>query len=223
MSFIISVNHLAVFAILVSCVNLVASDEIDALELKVERAIEDFPESCYGVQARDGGWGSAVLISAEGRFLTSAHVFQSVGESVTIHQVGRPEMSARVVRLDRDLDIALLEADDPSRLGRVARVSSLSSRTGINEPIEVLAFGHASGFRKGRRAPFRFGFAYENAQGDLVSNCHLTIGDSGGMLLNIEGELIGIHRTIDRKGGHATHVSVAVILDRWPDLRRADS
>lgn len=73
------------------------------------------------------------------------------------------------------------------------------------------------------RAPFRFGFAYENAQGEMVSNCHLTIGDSGGALLNLESELLGIHRTIDRKGGHATHVSGASILDRWPDMRRGNS
>ncbi|MEC5126423.1 serine protease [Verrucomicrobiales bacterium BCK34] len=223
MNFIINVNHVVAVAAMASCLNLVASDEIDLLERKVERAVEEFSGSCYGVRALDGGWGSAVLISAEGRFLSSAHVFQFVGESITVHQVGGPEISARVVRLDRELDIALLEAADFRVRGKEVKVVSLSSGARIDEPVEALAFGHASGFRRERRAPLRFGFVYENAEGDLISNCRLTIGDSGGALLNLEGELIGIHRTVDRKWGSATHVSLAAIFDRWPDMKKSDS
>ncbi len=221
MNFIINANCAAAFAVLVSCATLAVGDEIGALELKVERAIDDFSEACYGVKARDGGWGSAVLISGGGRFLSSAHLFQTPGESATIYQVGGVEISARVVRLDHDLDVALLRMDDPSRLSRGAVVIPLRSQAKTDGPVEVLAFGHASGFRKGRRAPFRFGFAYENVEGQIVSNCHLTIGDSGGALLSLDGELLGIHRTVDRKGGYASHVPVALILKRWPDIAGA--
>ncbi|MDF1739731.1 MAG: serine protease [Verrucomicrobiales bacterium] len=223
MNFIIKAKPVVFLVTLVSCVNLVAGDGIEALELKVEQAIEDFSGACYGVRTCDGSWGSAVLISKGGRFLSSAHLFESVGESVVIHQVGRPEGLGKVVRLDRDLDVALLQADGGGYYAKGTQVLALSSRPGLDEPTEALAFGHASGFRRERKAPLRFGFVYENAEGDLISNCRLTIGDSGGALLNLDGELIGIHRTVDRKWGSATHVSLAAILDRWPDMKKGDS
>jgi len=200
----------------------VSAGEVDwhAVERDVRSVVASRAAACYAVETREHGWGSAVMIDPDGILISAAHLFRGIGEKVTLHQADHPPFLAEVTRIDRDHDIALIRATPPeNRVAYPWIPFAEENRTGGEAVIKAISLGHAAGFRPGRTAPPRFGFAYAGGRGEiLISTCRINCGDSGGALLALDETLIGIHRSIDRRSRMATHVTVSSILATWPDL-----
>jgi hypothetical protein len=146
------------------------------------------------VKAAGGqGSGSAFCIHPSGWFLTNAHVAQ--GELTLVLNPSlktEKSYSARVVRSDPDLDLALLRVEGVKGLPALA----LGSDEGLEELAEVVAFG------------FPFGTALRAVSvnsGSITSLRHkdgrldriqldvvLNPGNSGGPVLDGAGKVIGV-------------------------------
>lgn len=187
-------------------------------------------QSCVGLLADDGRWSSGVVVGSQGHWIfTVAHGCSHVGESILVY-FGEGRMGrARVVRRDARLDAAVLKID-PQKIGTreirsdtrgVAAAVRWSASPG-DESAGVVAMwsaGHAGGAGAIGQAGVRMGFGYQREDSALlVSTCALAPGDSGGPVFDRRGRLLGLHRTVEAGGDFATHVSLAAILDRWPDL-----
>ena len=61
-------------------------------------------------QADDGGVGSGVLISKDGKILTAAHVVQG-GQPITIEFTDGQRLKAQIVESSTSADLALLQVD----------------------------------------------------------------------------------------------------------------
>jgi S1-C subfamily serine protease len=88
------------------------------------------------------GYGSAFCIHSSGWFLTNAHVAQ--GEITLILDPSlktEKSYSARVVRSDNEVDLALLHVDGVKNLPTVP----LGSDEGLEELMEVVGFGFPFG------------------------------------------------------------------------------
>lgn len=145
-------------------------------------------------QERRSGAGSGFFISADGYILTNNHVVQDAVK-VKIFDIDKKEYTAKIIGTDPKTDLALLKitAENVSFL-------PLGDSNSVEVGEWVLAIGNpfnqdltvTSGIisAKGRQ----LGLAqYEDF---LQTDAAINMGNSGGPLINMKGEAIGINSTI---------------------------
>jgi len=145
--------------------------------------------------------GSGVLIDADGVVLTNAHVVQGAGRITAQLPDGRT-FNARVLGLEQDLDLAVLQLDDASGLPTV--VLGTSSDLMLGET--VIALGNPYGLDHtvstgvvstvSREMEIAEGVYQTYVQTDAAINP----GNSGGALVNIDGDLIGVNTAVHSAG-----------------------
>jgi S1-C subfamily serine protease len=191
----------------------------------VVEAIEHASPAVVGVTAYLGGYGqgvgSGVIIHPAGYVVTSAHVIEGA-QSVSVQPFRqRTDVRATVVRNDPSRDLALLRIEGtrewpyvtlcPSRevlLGETA--IAVGAPHGLDDTITV---GVVSA--KGRPAKVARGVTLR----DLIqTDASINTGNSGGPLINLDGEVIGIIASIlPRAAGIAFAVpaeQVGALLER---------
>lgn len=145
-----------------------------------------------GEPAKFGGTG--FLIDTKGYLVTNAHVVNKA-DKVTVQSRSGVELSAKTIYFDDSLDIAILKIDD-SLFKTVASLPysiNKKSSADLAEPIFTLGFP---------RDEIVYGEGYLSAKtgynGDTLT-CQISIsanpGNSGGPVINKEGEVIGILST----------------------------
>jgi S1-C subfamily serine protease len=147
------------------------------------------------------GSGSAVVLSADGFLVTSAHVVAGRGSGGRASFVDGSELSFSVVGTDRLSDLAVLRVDGsdlaPARLGDASelRVGQL-----------VVAIGNPHGFAGsvtagvvsalGRSLPARAGGTYRVIDNVIQTDAALNPGNSGGALADSRGCVVGINTAV---------------------------
>ena len=139
------------------------------------------------------GYGSGVIISPDGYIVTNAHVVDSASKLVVI-LAGGEEVEATLVGVDDVTDLAVLKIDKKN-LTSISLGDSAKARVGetvlaIGNPMGQELYGSVS---KGiisatNRQVTIDGHVYTMLQTDTAINA----GNSGGALVNLKGELIGI-------------------------------
>jgi len=139
--------------------------------------------------------GSGVLISADGKVLTAAHVIQAA-DRVAVEFPDGELIDARVVGSAQAADVALLQLDQPPSQA-VPAVLGDSDKAQIGEQIfivgaplgvsQTLTVGYVSAIRKEGLVRSGF-FPVDLLQTDAAINA----GNSGGPMFNLSGEVIGI-------------------------------
>ena len=160
-----------------------------------------------------------MIASKSGLIFTCAHTFDHLGEIVVIYRFQKPAGMGRVIKLDADLDIAVIRMS--RKAAKTATVAPIANTEESLYDTTFLAVGHPSGFDSNRSAPIRIGFGYtDKASKKVFSTCSITKGDSGGGLFNVKGELLAVHRTMDGNGNFSSHTSVSHFLKVWPELKQ---
>lgn len=161
--------------------------------------------------------GTAFLISAAGHLLTANHVVQG-RTNVTIHMADRA-VPARVLLRDPANDVALLQADI------TGTPLPLASAATVSRGQEVMSLGYPLVDMQGESQ--KAGFGRVNALSGLEDDIRFMQmdvptqpGNSGGPLLNQQGQVIGIvtatinQRTvISRAATIAQNVNYALKID----------
>ncbi|MDB6154296.1 MAG: 2-alkenal reductase [Chthoniobacteraceae bacterium] len=151
--------------------------------------------------------GSGVIVSKEGHVLTNAHVIEGMSEIMVQLTDGR-SVPARLIGEDKQTDIAVLRIDAP-RIEALPMGNSDELRVGqmvfaIGNPFglqETVTQGIISA--KGRSISDS---GVEFIQTDAAVNQ----GNSGGPLLNLRGEIIGINSAILSESGGWLGISFAI-------------
>lgn len=132
--------------------------------------------------------GSGVIISQDGYALTAAHLVSGL-EKVVVKFLSGLELSASVVRVDSHQDVALIKI--PGR--------GHSCLTVIKEPLTQVGFDvFAIGAPTGEELAFSVtkgiisGFRKFQGTHYLQTDAALNPGNSGGPLLSVDGNVIGI-------------------------------
>lgn len=158
---------------------------------------------------------SGVLLSPSGLILTVAHGLPSVGSPAERRPVavvgwdGRLA-SAGILLQDTVADVALLQLIDAdfSDCGSIAPALLDATR----EHEHVLAAGFPGREQNGHPAVVRIGRLTMVQQSFVRSSCSLTVGDSGGPLINLHGQLLGIHRRIGLATDSNHHIPLNILL-----------
>ncbi len=158
---------------------------------------DDFFEQFFNMpqrQQKRSGEGSGFFISADGYILTNNHVVKDAVK-VKILNVDKEEFTAKIIGTDPKTDLALLKIS----VSNVPYVN-LGDSSSVEVGEWVLAIGNPFGqvstvtagiiSAKGRQ----LGLAqYEDF---LQTDAAINMGNSGGPLINMKGEAIGINSTI---------------------------
>lgn len=168
------------------------------------------------------GGGSGVIISPDGEILTNYHVIESPRESesseIQVKTSDGRSHKATVLGKDKELDIALIKIDG-AHLPHAALGNSDAAKVGewvvaIGNPLgldHTVTAGILSA--KGRNI-------MGGIQSFLQTDAAINMGNSGGPLLNLRGEVIGINTMIRADGQNIGFAVPANKVKRiLPDLR----
>ena len=156
--------------------------------------------------------GSGVVVRPDGYILTNNHVVDAGAEIVVAFNDGRQER-AQVVGADTITDLAVLKvngADFPV----IERTSSEDAEVGD----VVLAIGNPFGIGQAvslgivsAKGHYGIGAPYD----DLIqTDAAVNPGNSGGALVDREGQLLGINTMIYSRGGGSDGIGFAIPVDR---------
>jgi len=155
------------------------------------------------------GVGSGFVISADGYLLTNHHVVEGADE-IYVTFTDKREMKGRLVGSDRRTDVALVKVDatglphlpigNPARLRVGEWVMAIGSPFGLDNTVTA-GIVSAKGRDTGDYLPF--------IQTDVAVNP----GNSGGPLLNLAGEVVGINSQIYSRTGGFMGISFAIPID----------
>ena len=147
-------------------------------------------------ESRQRGLGSGFILDAEGRILTNNHVVQGAVELKVQLTDGR-EFEAEIVGTDPETDLAVIRIQgDPKDLPTVALGDSDEAKAGQ----WVLAVGNPLGLSHTVSAGIvsatgrRIGAA--NYESMIQTDAAINAGNSGGPLVNLKGEVIGVNAAI---------------------------
>ena len=181
-------------------------------ELNIPRnSLEQF-EPGSGEPVRRGN-GSGVIVDAQGYILTNYHVIDGA-DRIKVRFYDGSEAPGKVIGSDRETDLAVV---------KVEPVASMSAaRFGDSEKMRVgdwvLAIGSPFGFdqtvtagiisakdRDSKEVHKQVGFQYF-----LQTDAAVNHGNSGGPLINLSGEVIGINSLIATSTGDYNGISFAI-------------
>jgi len=169
------------------------------------------------------GAGSGFVVSEQGYILTNNHVVDGADE-VTVRLLDRHEFKAKVVGTDSLTDVAVIKIEPRSgvNLKPAALGSSTAARIGewvlaVGNPLsENLNFTVTSGIisAKGRgRLPLPGQTGNYSIQDFLQTDAAINRGNSGGPLVNVRGEVIGINSAIFTPTGVSAGYAFAIPID----------
>src|SRR5256714_12050051 len=160
-------------------------------------------------ELRQQALGSGVVISPDGYIVTNHHVVDGAQE-ITVELTDRRSCPAKVVGTDPPSDLAVLKID-----AKDLPVLTLGDSDTVRVGDIVLAIGNPLGIgqsvtsgiisAKGRRTGLSDGSFEDFLQTDAAINR----GNSGGALVNLNGELIGINSQILSGGAGGGHIGIA--------------
>ena len=158
------------------------------------------------------GLGSGAIINAEkGYVLTNNHVIKDA-DKITVQLHDGREFKAKVIGADEMSDVALIQVEKPKNLTALKLADSDKLRMGdftvaIGNPFGlgqtvtsgiVSALGRSMGSDSG---------TYENY---IQTDAAVNRGNSGGPLINLNGELIGINTAILSPSGGNAGIAFAI-------------
>ena len=188
------------------------------------------------VISRERAFGAGVILSADGYIITNAHVVDgaqrvrvrlssdSAGGQVARFlrgETGRA-VDARIVGVDRDLDLALLKV---SATG--LRPMPLGDYQNIRQGQLVFVVGAPEGFTNSVTMGLVSAVARQPDPDDpmtyIQTDAAINPGNSGGALVNVDGELVGVTTFIVSKSGGSEGLGFAipssVVAAVYPELR----
>lgn len=156
-------------------------------------------------------YGSGFLISQDGYLLTSAHLVDHA-EYIKITLTNKREFSAELIGLDQYTDIALLKIK-ANHLHTV----KIGNPNNIKVGEWVAAIGSPFRFDNTVTAGIVSAISRNLPQDNFVpfiqSDVAINVGNSGGPLFNLNGEVIGINSKIYSHSGGFSGISFAIPID----------
>jgi serine protease Do len=167
------------------------------------------------------GLGSGVIVSADGYILTANHVVSGAEEIMIGLGTELRKYKAKKVGTDPGTDVALLKIDEKN-LPEITFADSDKARAGDI----VLAVGNPFGLRQTVTmgiisAVGRGGVGIVDYENFIQTDAAINMGNSGGALVDIKGELLGINTAIFSRSGGNQGVGFAIPANLARDVMQS--
>lgn len=157
------------------------------------------------------GLGSGVIIdAAKGYVLTNNHVINQA-QKISVQLNDGREFDAKLIGGDDQSDIALLQLQNATNLTQINVADSDALRVGDFAVAVGNPFGLGQTATSGIISALgRSGLNLEGLENFIQTDASINRGNSGGALLNLNGELIGINTAILAPGGGSVGIGFAI-------------
>ncbi len=167
------------------------------------------------------GLGSGVIVSPDGYILTANHVVSGAEEIMIGLGTELRKYKAKKVGTDPGTDVALLKIDEKNLPG-ITFADSDKARAGDI----VLAVGNPFGLRQTVTmgiisAVGRGGMGIVDYENFIQTDAAINMGNSGGALVDIKGELLGINTAIFSRSGGNQGVGFAIPANLARDVMQS--
>ena len=164
-----------------------------------------------GQQQKFMALGSGVIIdAAKGYVVTNNHVVDNAS-SIKVQLSDGRKFDAKVVGKDPRSDIALIQIQDPKNLTAIKIADSAALRVGDYTVAIGNPFGLGETVTSGIVSALgRSGLNAENYENFIQTDAAINRGNSGGALVNLNGELIGINTAILAPDGGNIGIGFAI-------------
>jgi serine protease Do len=156
------------------------------------------------------GVGSGFIVSPKGYILTNEHVVEGATR-ITVGLQSGEKYRGRIIGIDEETDVAVVKIDAPQDLPTVTLGDSNAAQVGD----WVLAMGSPFGLdqtvtagiisKKERETPY-----FTSFQRFLQTDAAINRGNSGGPLVNMRGEVIGVNSQIATSTGDYNGIGFAL-------------
>ena len=160
--------------------------------------------------------GSGFVYDSSGRIVTNQHVVDGA-QSISVRFWNGKTYSAQLVGSDSSTDLAVIKVNAPDSQLYTLTLGS-SSKLGVGDPVvaigspfgleETVTSGIVSALHRSIDSPANFAIS-DTIQTDAAIN-H---GNSGGPLLNAQGQVIGVNAQIRSESGDNAGVGFAIPSD----------
>lgn len=187
------------------------TEAVEKVGPSVVTVVGTFPgqSTIFGRTANQPVSGSGVIISEQGYILTNHHVIENTQDVSVIFADGW-EKSAQIIGSDVFSDIAVLKVS-----GQVPAVATIGNSDALKPGETAIAIGSPLGDFKntvtvgvisaiGRSIDINQNYQME---GLIQTDAAINQGNSGGPLVNLAGEVIGINTLIVRGSGYGSAVA----------------
>ncbi|MGK2946256.1 MAG: serine endoprotease DegQ [Candidatus Malihini olakiniferum] len=196
----------------------VVSVHVEGTQTQQQSISEEF-KFFFGPHAPSGqqnslpfeGVGSGVIINAtKGYILTNNHVINNA-EKIRVQLNDGREYEAKLLGRDEQSDIALLKLNDAKNLKEVKMADYDQLRVGDFAVAVGNPFGLGQTATSGIISALgRSGLNLEGLENFIQTDAPINRGNSGGALVNLKGELIGINTAILAPGGGNIGIGFAI-------------
>lgn len=210
-------------AIEAAIVQVVSNVAPSVVVIEVDRRPASISRSTVSTDNPWISYGAGVVIHADGRILTCQHLIDGAAEISVILRDGTRYSATRIAE-DRRSDLAVIRAIAaemvPAKMGHAellrpgALVISFGNPLGLaSDGQAAVALGIVSALD--RPLPPEFGSDEDRFYGEMVQTSILAgPGSSGGPLLSLDGEVVGVVVAAPTKGGNLSPISFAVPLSQ---------
>ncbi|MCW2973236.1 MAG: 2-alkenal reductase [Thermoleophilia bacterium] len=184
-------------------------------------------QSFFGIPQEEEatGTGSGFVISKEGYIVTNAHVVEDAKELTVIFGSDTP-IKATLVGLDKSTDVAVIKIDPDAKelSGPLTTVDFANSKdVKVGDPVvaignpfsldRTLTTGVVSALQ--RDIPSLNDYKISDV---IQTDAAVNPGNSGGPLLNMQGDVIGINSQIQSKTGSFAGIAFAVPSNKAKEI-----
>ena len=152
--------------------------------------------------------GSGVIISPDGYIVTNNHVVEGADE-LTVTLNDNREFSARIIGTDKDTDLALIKVD-----GKNLPTLPIGDSDKVTVGEWVIAVGNPFGLNNTVTAGIISAKARtlgaNGVESFIQTDAAINAGNSGGALVNTQGELIGINAMLYSQTGSYSGYGFAI-------------
>lgn len=209
--------------------NVSSEQEIVDIASQVSKSVvsistKTIMSSWFGRRYTSEGAGTGIIISSDGYILTNDHVIDG-SNSITVTTSDGKEFDGEIIKTDAGKDLALIKVESKTELS----AAKIGNSDAVKVGETVIAIGNVLGRYTGsvtkgivsglgRPIVTSGSSLYGNLTelDDLIqTDTAINSGNSGGPLVNIKGEVIGINTAID---GTAQNIGFAVPISHAEEL-----
>lgn len=211
--------------------DLISSIAEDVGQSVVSINVTSSGEGFFGYQRSQESAGTGVIVSDDGLVLTNRHVVPSGTSSVAVVLSDGTELTdVKVVDRTSDddsLDVAFLQIGDTK--GKTLKAAKIGDSSKMRVGDSVVAIGNAlgyfqntvttgivSGYGRSIQASGSGGGDTESLEDLFQTDAAINQGNSGGPLVNIAGEVIGINTAV--ASGEAQNIGFAIPINNIKGL-----
>ena len=195
----------------------VPRDDLAAIQEQLLQAADKTLPSVVGLRVNRSVIGSGVVVSEDGLVLTAAHVTSNAGLDVEFLFPDGRRARGKTLGVCKWADAAMAKITDSGPWP----YSPMAAQNTFAVDDWVFAYGHSLGLIVNRPPPLRLGRILQLQPDTVHSDCSIVVGDSGGPLFNLAGEVVGINSRIsgiDDRPDLTYHVSINAFWEQYDRL-----